>query len=159
VQHAREPIEHARAEVAVPTQRLAQFDVVLRLEVAAAGVVRARKGHKAELATLVERPHGCLQRGVQCPGAIQCPSAGRIPVDQGDGDVGADVLIELALRGHEQAEGVVAATQEDEQEARIQCGGACGIAGRHDAGAEGQRQQRQRAAQAKASSGVEEAAA
>ena len=118
VQLGHQPVQKARSVVAPPAQGLAQLDAVLRVEVAAREVVRARKRHKRELTLLVQRQHRFRQCRVQAPVGCERQGAALLP-RPGDGDVGPRLVVVAAGRRHQQAGAVVATAQEHQQKARV----------------------------------------
>mmetsp|Transcript_1050 Transcript_1050/g.2781 ORF Transcript_1050/g.2781 Transcript_1050/m.2781 type:complete len:295 (-) Transcript_1050:1016-1900(-) len=112
-EHAGEPVHEAAAEVPRRVVRLAEFDVVLRLEMAARGVVGAGKGHKAGLALLPQRLDAVGQRRGQAPAVVQ-RQGGAL----GDRDVRPRLVVEAGGRGHQQIGRVIGAAQEHDEQPR-----------------------------------------
>ena len=66
-QHRGEPRHEARMVIAGALHRLAEFDGVLGLEMAAGEVVGAGERHEGDLLLLPQRPQRILQRRMQAP--------------------------------------------------------------------------------------------
>ena len=100
--------------------RLAKFDRILCLEMAAREIVRAGKGDEGNLAPLPEWQQRILQRRMQAPIAIErnrrlLRLAG-FAAGARNGEIGTRAIIEIAARRNDDIGGVVGAAQEDDEQ-------------------------------------------
>ncbi len=103
---------------------LAEFDVILRFEVAAGEVARAGKGHESQLPGLPQRQQGFAQRRMQRPVGVQRDGCVGALARPGHSDMRPRLVIEAVGMGHEQIGGVIRAAQEHQHELGLPlCGG------------------------------------
>src|SRR5207302_7998330 len=109
------------------------LNAVLRLEVAAAHVLRTGEGHEGGLASLPKRVDALLQRRVQSP-ADRLSRLGEwkrrvrvARIGSGQRQRRSRLVVERAAHGDDDVGGVVAATQEHQQ--KLRPGGAGGRVG------------------------------
>src|SRR5438309_6705370 len=119
-QHRRQPVEKSRLEAVRALGGLAQFDGVLRLEVAPAEVLSTSERYESRLPVLVQLVDSVAERRMQAPFGSKRQDA--FPRHR---DIGARLVIEAARDGDEDVRRVVAASQENKKEAAVPCRG-CG---------------------------------
>ena len=116
LQHLRQAVEKAGLVAPPSFKGLAQLNGVLRLKMAARQIIRACKWHKTGLALLIQGQQAALKRGVQTPLRVQRQRTIRF-TGSGNGNRRPGLVIEVAMRWHQQAVAVIGSAQKHQQKA------------------------------------------